>query len=163
MIKGVSRVFFEFAVPAVGIIFLIVAPLVGWQKQVMRIEESRRNRVKAHSTERAMLLAKGNFGSQTVTISGVVLLNETVLIGYRKSSPSNVYTLAPGENIDTSGIISGTWVVWLKPTDNLDIEKLQYWCKSKVTVVFTVDPQGTESHLIEPLTLDEVKIQLAPS
>ncbi len=160
--SGVSRVFFEFAVPTLGILFLIVAPLVGWQKQKMRIEESRKSRIKAHSTERGKLLARTNMGPHTITISGVVAEADTVLIGYRKPYPQNG-VLTPGEKIDEHGMVSGTWLAWVKTDDRVDIDKLQFWCRSRSSVVITVDPMGTDLHFIEPLTLDEVKMQLVPT
>lgn len=154
--------FFEFAVPTLGIVFLVIAPLVGWQKQRQRIEDSRRHRIMAHSAERASILAKSNMGSQTVSISGVVTLDDTVLIGYRKSRPTQGI-LGPGEKIDEHGSVNGTWVAWLSSNREVEIAKLQFWCNQNVSVVITVDPRGKDLHFIEPLTLDEVKILLAPA
>lgn len=157
-----SRVFFEFSIPTIGMIFLVVASALGWNKQKNKIEEARRYRAMQHSSARAQIVTAHPSAAETIAITGVMRMHDTVLVGYRKSFP-NQGALVPGEKVDIGGVVTGTWVAWLQGSDNADIDTLDAWCKDKVEVVLRIEPGSLKLFFVEPLSAARAKLQLAPS
>ena len=143
-------------------LFLLFGSVFGWRKQKKKIEAARRYRAAAHSSERARLAAIQFSQCQSVSISGVVCLAETVLVGYRKPFPADG-KLFPGEKMEPDGRVVGTWVAWMAPTSAGDVEKLDRWCKDKAEVILRFDPIGSDLCIFDPLSQVEAKLQLSPN
>ena len=144
-----------------GMIFLVVASALGWSKQKRKIEEARRYRAMQHSSARAQLVTARASSAETIAITGVMRMHDTVLVGYRKSFP-NQGALVPGEKVDLEGMVTGTWVAWLQDSNNADIDTLDSWCKDRVEVVLRIEAGSSDLSFVEPLSAAQAKLQLAP-
>ncbi len=140
---------------------LVMVSTLGWKKQKAKIEEARRYRAMQHSSARAKLVGEKSKVAESVAITGVMRLQDTVLVGYRKSYRAGG-GLVPGEKLDASGVVTGTWMALLDTGDPSDLEKLDTWCKDKVQVVLRVDPGSSSICFVEPLSSVQAKLQLAP-
>ncbi|KJF16361.1 MULTISPECIES: hypothetical protein [Acidithrix] len=154
--------FFAFSIPIIGILFLGIAPAVGWSRQKRKIEEARLKRARLHSSERARLIAQSFPTSQSAEITGVVNFDATILIGYKRDFPKDG-SLTPGETVGADGTVTGTWVAWTHNCAESDISRLQTWSSDTKSIVYQVDSQSSDLTFIEPISQEKVKVQLVPS
>lgn len=156
------RTFIGFALPIASMVFLVVGPILGWERHKKKMERVRSERAKGHSLERARLVATNHKKTHTIKLTGVLNLDSTVLIGYVRDFPSDG-RLAPGEKVNESGSVSGTWVAFSDIVETGHINQLNDWTKTEVDLVFTVDDTSEKLHFVEPLSQMKVSLQLTPS
>ncbi|MDA8197496.1 MAG: hypothetical protein M0019_09885 [Actinomycetota bacterium] len=156
------RTLIGFALPIASMIFLVVGPLLGWERHKKKMELARSNRAKSHSLERARLVATNHKRTNTIRLTGVLNLDSTVLIGYTRDFPTDG-RLAPGEKVNDSGSVIGTWVAFSDLIDTGHISQLSDWTKAEVDLVFTVDDASAKLHFVEPISQMQVSLQLTPS
>lgn len=156
------RTLIGFALPIASMVFLVVGPLLGWERHKKKMERARSERAKSHSLERARLVATSHKKTNTIKLTGVLNLDSTVLIGYVRDFPSDG-RLAPGEKVNESGSVTGTWVAFSDIVETGHINQLSDWTKTEVDLVFTVDDTSAKLHFVEPISQMQVSLQLTPS
>ncbi len=93
------RTLIGFALPIASMVFLVVGPILGWERHKKKMERARSERAKSHSLERAKLVATNHKKTNTIKLTGVLNLDSTILIGYVRDFPSDG-RLAPGEKVN---------------------------------------------------------------
>ncbi len=159
---GMWKALFEFSVPTFGMVFLAAVSAISWRKQRERMEYSRRLRAVEHSASRARMAASQFARAKGVTITGVVTLADTVLVGYRRpQDPAS--PVFPGERAASDGTMLGTWVAWLQGVDQESLRRLDDWCTQGSEVFIRVGADGSDLLFVEPLTSGEARLALVPS